>query len=93
MNARFLDMLLYSGDDYVARVSQRIDVNLDGEQVYPAAELLLRREIPFIFSTGYDSRSALPEGFRGVRALQKPFGAEALLQALREALAPDGQTA
>ena len=40
-----------------------LDVNLDGEKVYPAAEELQARGIPFILATGYGA-STLPEKWR-----------------------------
>ncbi|HEY5755663.1 MAG TPA: response regulator [Steroidobacter sp.] len=56
-----------------------LDVNLDGEKVYPAAETLQTRGIPFIFATGY-GESTLPEKWRELPRLSKPFGREALEQ-------------
>src|ERR1019366_4364027 len=32
-----------------------LDVNLDGTCSYPVAETLVRRGVPFVFSTGYDA--------------------------------------
>lgn len=47
-----------------------LDVNLGGELVYPVAELLTARRIPFAFATGY---GALPDGrFADVPVLAKP---------------------
>jgi CheY-like chemotaxis protein len=54
-----------------------LDVNLDGQEIYPVAEILANRGLPFIFVTGYGERS-LPEPYRGRPALQKPFQAEQL---------------
>jgi CheY-like chemotaxis protein len=54
-----------------------LDVNLDGQEIYPVAEILAKRGLPFIFVTGYGERS-LPEPYRGRPALQKPFQAEQL---------------
>jgi DNA-binding response OmpR family regulator len=54
-----------------------LDVNVDGHIISPVAELLRKRQIPIIFATGYDS-SSLPENYRGLPALQKPFQLEAL---------------
>ncbi len=54
-----------------------LDVNLDGQQVFPVAEILARRGVPFVFVTGYGENS-LPDPFRGRPALQKPFQADAL---------------
>jgi PAS domain S-box-containing protein len=49
-----------------------LDINLKGVVVYPLAEELLRRGIPFLFLSGYDS-SNLPEQFRSVLRISKPF--------------------
>lgn len=59
-----------------------LDINLDGEQVYPAAEELQARGIPFIFATGY-GESTLPEKWRDQPRLSKPFRREQLEQLLR----------
>jgi CheY-like chemotaxis protein len=50
-----------------------LDVNLGGELVYPVAEALAVRRIPFAFATGY---GALPDGrFPGAPVLSKPIRA------------------
>jgi len=49
-----------------------LDVNINGEQVYPVAEALAARGIPFVFSTGYGERG-LPPRYRDHPTLQKPF--------------------
>ena len=54
-----------------------LDVNLDGQEIYPVADILTKRGLPFVFVTGYGERS-LPEPYRGCPALQKPFQAEQL---------------
>jgi CheY-like chemotaxis protein len=54
-----------------------LDVNLDGEEIFPVADLLAQRGLPFVFVTGYGERS-LPETYRERPALQKPFQAEQL---------------
>jgi PAS domain S-box-containing protein len=48
-----------------------LDINLAGEEVYPASEALRRRGIPFIFLTGYD-RDILPDEYRDRPCLEKP---------------------
>jgi CheY-like chemotaxis protein len=63
-----------------------LDVNLEGEEIYPVAEILAKRGLPFIFVTGYGENS-LPPAFRGRPALQKPFQAEALKTTLAGLLA------
>ena len=54
-----------------------LDVNLDGEEVFPVADILAKRGLPFVFVTGYGEGS-LPASYRGRPALQKPFQAEQL---------------
>lgn len=48
-----------------------LDLNLGGDLVFPVAEELERRNIPFIFCTSY-GRSLIPERFRGVPCVSKP---------------------
>jgi CheY-like chemotaxis protein len=63
-----------------------LDVNLNGDAVYPVADLLQERGVPFAFSTGYGERG-LPEAYRGRPTLQKPFQLENLEDILA-AIAP-----
>ena len=63
-----------------------LDVNLDGQEVYPVAEILVQRGLPFVFVTGYGEGS-LPAKYRRHPALQKPFQSEQLRTMLTELLA------
>jgi len=63
-----------------------LDVNLNDEEVFPVADELLMRGIPFIFMTGYDEQ-ALPPEFREWPRLEKPFSAEDFTRSLRQAFA------
>jgi two-component sensor histidine kinase/CheY-like chemotaxis protein len=54
-----------------------LDVNLNGDLVYPLAEMLVEKEIPFIFVTGYGAESIDPR-FKDVRVLQKPIEQDVL---------------
>ena len=63
-----------------------LDVNLDGQEIYPVADILTKRGLPFVFVTGYGERS-LPEPYSGRPALQKPFQAEQLKSTLAGLLA------
>ena len=63
-----------------------LDVNLDGEEIYPVADILAARGLPFVFVTGYGERS-LPDPHSSRPALQKPFQAEQLETALSALLA------
>lgn len=58
-----------------------LDVNLRGETVYPVAEALRARGIPFVFATGYDT-SAIPSGYADIPRWEKPFDPHALARAL-----------
>lgn len=63
-----------------------LDVNLGGQMSYPVADALVAYDVPFIFSTGYAS-NRLQEDYRRFPALQKPYGASELREALARALA------
>ncbi|HZL38897.1 MAG TPA: response regulator [Pseudolabrys sp.] len=54
-----------------------LDVNLDGQEIYPVAEVLAKRGLPFVFVTGYGENSLI-EPYRNRPALQKPFQVEQL---------------
>jgi CheY-like chemotaxis protein len=58
-----------------------LDVNVAGETVYPVADVLARRGIPFVFLTGY-GESVLEEPYRGRPVVQKPFRDGVLLDVL-----------
>ncbi|HET6378544.1 MAG TPA: response regulator [Methylocella sp.] len=60
-----------------------LDVKLGRERCDPVADLLAQRACPFFFVTGCDV-SELPERHAGCTVLQKPFGLDQLLPALRE---------
>jgi CheY-like chemotaxis protein len=64
-----------------------LDVNLDGVEIYPVADILARRGLPFVFVTGY-GESSLAENYRGRPALLKPFQSEQLRAVLAGLLAP-----
>jgi len=86
----FLSELGYSVVGPVGRVTEALrilnqrpvdaailDVNLAGEFVYPLAELLRTRNIPFVFATGYSSESIDPR-FGDISVLQKPIDRQTL---------------
>jgi CheY-like chemotaxis protein len=56
-----------------------LDANLRGQPVGDVAAALTRRNIPFVFVTGY-GRQALPESFARSKVLTKPFTQEQLIQ-------------
>ena len=58
-----------------------LDVNLDGQEVFPVAEILRGRGLPFVFVSGYGEHN-FPAPFSDCPALQKPFQVEQLKNAL-----------
>jgi DNA-binding response OmpR family regulator len=59
-----------------------LDVNIAGELVFPVADALARRRVPFLFVTGYGPE-ALPSRFRDRPLLRKPCLHRAVLAALK----------
>jgi CheY-like chemotaxis protein len=62
-----------------------LDVNLDGEKVYPVAMLLTERNIPFLFVSGYGDE-AIPHDHSAWKVCTKPFRGDDLAAMLSEAL-------
>jgi DNA-binding NtrC family response regulator len=63
-----------------------LDVNLGGELVYPLADELVARRMPFVLITGYGSAD-LPERFRTLPRLTKPYDPVVLIREIRRAMA------
>jgi len=62
-----------------------LDVNLGGRPIFPVADALKARGVPFAFASGY-GEAGLSEGHKGATVLQKPFR-EADLRKVLEGLA------
>jgi CheY-like chemotaxis protein len=62
-----------------------LDVNVAGREIFPVAEALKARGVPFVFSTGY-GEGGLPDAWRGQATIQKPFTESAIRDALFKAL-------
>jgi CheY-like chemotaxis protein len=60
-------------------------INVDGSVIYPVADVLRFRGIPFFFSVS-DDLGALPQRFQGSPTLPNPFSSRQLSDALREVL-------
>lgn len=69
---------LASGQEFDMAV---LDVNLKGEMIFPFADELRERGVPFVFTTGYDAEM-VPAEYRNVERWEKPFTAHKLIQAL-----------
>jgi CheY-like chemotaxis protein len=62
-----------------------LDVNLDGEMVYPVANFLAERRIPFLFLSGYGDQ-AVPPGHSDWKVCAKPFKLADLAKMMTAAL-------
>lgn len=60
-----------------------VDVNLAGMASFPVADELRARHVPFLFSTGYGAEG-IPDRFRDVPLLGKPYRREDIGKALAE---------
>jgi CheY-like chemotaxis protein len=71
-------MRMLDGDSFDLAI---LDVHLNGKTIFPFADELDRREIPYLFATAYGAR-AIPAEFSSHRVLRKPFGPVELRSAL-----------
>lgn len=62
-----------------------LDVNLSGTKVFPVADALAARGVPFIFATGYGATAVIAR-YPNTPVIAKPFDAQQLMQALTAAL-------
>lgn len=79
-----LDQALNAVNDGAEFDLALLDVNLGGERSFPLAEVLAAKQIPFVFTTGYDE-SGMPDAWRGRPSLRKPFMMHEMAAVLRTA--------
>lgn len=58
-----------------------LDVNVQGREAFGVADILLSREIPLVFATGY-AVSDIPVTYGGIPVFQKPVDVTAITNAL-----------
>lgn len=58
-----------------------LDIDLNGHKVFPIADALMDRNVPFVFFTGRDD-IAIPPRFRHVGHLSKPVDTKAVFDAI-----------
>ena len=68
-----------------------LDVNLGGELSFPIAASLAQRGIPFVFLTGYDDISVMPEQFRAIQRMLKPFDFDELVSTIAKNFSANGR--
>ncbi|MDE2061898.1 MAG: response regulator [Bradyrhizobium sp.] len=76
--------LLRSGDTPDGAV---LDVNLQGDTIFPVLDVLRERGVPFVLTTGYDGW-ALPEAYTNAPRCAKPLDMRRLSRMLHEHLLP-----
>jgi DNA-binding response OmpR family regulator len=59
-----------------------LDINLNGDRCFPIAEALKGRGVPFVFLTGYDSLTVIPDELRATPRLGKPVLEHRLIETL-----------
>jgi CheY-like chemotaxis protein len=75
-----LDLVESQGERLDAAV---LDINLRDQRVYPVANALAARGVPFVFTTGYDA-VAIPEPYSSALRCEKPVDKIQLLRWLSE---------
>ncbi len=63
-----------------------LDVNLGGMLAYPVADMLVAKNIPFVFTSGYED-NLLKSRYAQVKNCPKPYQFRAMEEALVEAMA------
>jgi DNA-binding response OmpR family regulator len=63
-----------------------LDVNLDGQVIYPVADVLTARDVPFFFVTGYNVGS-IDSRYAHIPILQKPIDLQELQRLLPKDMA------
>lgn len=80
-----IDKALERLDRLSGFVGAVLDVNVQGKLIFPVADELARREIPFVFATGYDD-TAVPERYAGISRFSKPANDRQIAATLLEAV-------
>ena len=62
-----------------------LDVNLGGKWVYPCAEALAHKRVPFVFTTGYE-RATLPAKYVDRPVMRKPYARDELVSVVSETM-------
>jgi DNA-binding response OmpR family regulator len=75
-----------------------LDINLDGQSVYPVVDVLIANGVPTAFISGYGPES-VDRRFQHIPLMQKPLDRQVLLDLFnlvgreKEAISADGETA
>lgn len=77
------EALALAGDKTIGIDVALLDVNLAGKPVFPVADLLRDRGVPYIFASGY-GEAGVSDDHRGAPVLQKPFRESDLARVLAD---------
>src|SRR6185369_3786471 len=64
-----------------------LDVNLGGEPVFPLADVLAARQVPFVFVTGYGVNGVDGGRYADIAVVQKPYDDEEMVETIAELIA------
>ena len=59
-----------------------LDINLSGETSFGIADCCVNKDMPFVFATGYGESVVIPDRFKGVPVVSKPYDEQVLRDAL-----------
>jgi CheY-like chemotaxis protein len=62
-----------------------LDVQLEKESVFAVADELVRRDVPIVFTTGYEAHE-IPERFHAARCCEKPVSLGVIARTLSDEL-------
>ena len=79
------DALLLVQDEDSRIDAAVLDINLRDERVFPVAEALIARGVPFVFATGYDA-SVIPSAYAAAPRCEKPVNKTSLVRILAQHL-------
>ena len=84
--ARLHDGLALAATAPLAIDAAILDIDLQGEDVYPLADVLCEQGIPFVFHTGHGSRQELKERFDSAPVCLKPAMTDEILRSVARLL-------
>lgn len=83
---RVSDGLLIADDPNEKFDAAILDINLRGEDVYPIAEKLKSRGVPFLFHTGHGEANTLEARFGNIPVCNKPVHTQRLVEEVEKLL-------
>ena len=79
---RLADALKIAADPNKEMDAAILDVDLHGQDVFPVADALKARRVPFLFHTGHGTKTGLQDRYSGAIVCNKPVLSERLVAVL-----------